>query len=61
MKRPPRPRLLDALDYFHDLTATSPEQVLHISDWMKISIESMPISLVRIESRITAAGMAAPG
>ena len=52
--------VLDALDYFNDLAATSPERILQISDWMKLPIESMPISLERLKSLIAAAGKAAP-
>jgi len=46
--------VLDALGYFDRLMAESPERVLTISDWMKLPIESVPISLGRFKDLLTA-------
>jgi len=51
--------VLDALGYFAELMETSPERVLAISDWMKIPIEAIPVSLERFQSLIAAARTAA--
>jgi len=53
--------VLDALGYFDKLMAESPEQILTISDWMKLPIEAMEISLERFESLIADAAAAAAG
>ena len=53
--------VLDAIGYFDELVAKSPERVLEISDWMKIPLESTPISLDRLKCLLAAAGMAATG
>jgi hypothetical protein len=47
--------VLDALGYFDGLMEESPERILTISDWMKIPIESMPVSLERFKSLLAAA------
>jgi len=41
--------VLDALGYFDGLMEKSPERILTISDWMKIPVESVPISLDRLK------------
>jgi len=41
--------VLDALGYFDRLMEESPERVLAISDWMKLPIESVDVSLSRIK------------
>jgi len=51
--------VLDALSYFEQLMEESPERILEISDWMKIPVESVPVSLGRLKSLIAAAGTAA--
>jgi len=55
--------VLDAVGYFDKLLEEHPEKVLEISDWMKIPIESVPVSLDRLKSLIAAAVKteAAPG
>ena len=53
--------VLDALGYFDQLMAEAPDRILTISDWMKLPIESMPISLERLKSLIATAGMALAG
>lgn len=53
--------VLDALGYFDKLMAESPERILTISDWMKLPIEAMNISLERFKSLITEAGKAPTG
>ena len=47
--------VLDALGYLDKLMAESPERVLTISDWMKLPIESAPISLERFKNLLVAA------
>jgi len=47
--------VLDALGYFDRLMAESPEQILKISDWMRLPIESAPISLERLKCLIAEA------
>ncbi len=42
--------LLDAIGFFDEYAARSPERVLEISDWMKIPIESHPVSLDRLKN-----------
>ena len=41
--------VLDAVGYFDRLMADDPETVLRISDWMKLPIEALPISLERFK------------
>lgn len=47
--------VLDALGYLDKLMAESPERVLMISDWMKLPIESVPVSLDRLKSLLIGA------
>ena len=47
--------VLDAVGYFDKLMEESPERILRISDWMKIPIEPIPVSLERFHSLIAAA------
>lgn len=46
--------VLDAIGYFDRLMADSPERVLQISDWMKLPIEPVTVSLERLKSLIAA-------
>ena len=46
--------VLDALGYFDELMEKSPEAILKISDWMKLSIESVTVSLERFRSLVAA-------
>ena len=41
--------VLDALGYFDTLMQESPEEILRISDWMNIPLESAEISLDRFK------------
>ncbi|MFW6107486.1 MAG: DUF1638 domain-containing protein [bacterium] len=41
--------VVDALGYFDQLMAESPERVLEISDWMKLPIEAAAVSLDRLK------------
>jgi len=41
--------VLDAVGYFDRLMAESPERILRISDWMKLPIEAVTVSLRRIK------------
>jgi hypothetical protein len=41
--------VLDALGYLDQLSAESPERVLEISDWMKLSLEAAPVPLDRLK------------
>lgn len=41
--------VLDALNYFDECCQSHPEKILEFSDWMKIPIESYPISLNRLK------------
>jgi len=47
--------VLDAIGYFDRLMAESPEKILRISDWMKLPIEPVTVSLDRFRSLIAAA------
>ena len=40
--------ILDSLDIFNEYSEQQPEELLEISDWMKIPIESYKISLERL-------------
>jgi len=42
--------VLDAIGYFDPLMAESPERILEISDWMKLPIEGVAVSLERFKS-----------
>jgi len=42
--------VLDALGYFDELMAESPERILTISDWMKLPIEAVAVSLTRLKN-----------
>jgi len=53
--------VLDAVGYFDELMADSPETILRISDWMKIPIEANTVSLERLKSLTAAARTAAAG
>jgi len=53
--------VLDAVGYFDKLMEESPERILEISDWMKLPIEAMTITLERFKSLIAAARMAMVG
>jgi len=46
--------VLDALGYFDVLMEQSPERVLSISDWMKLPIEAVTVSLARLKSLLVA-------
>jgi len=46
--------VLDAVGYFDRLTAESPERILQISDWMKLPIEPVTVSLERFTRLLTA-------
>ena len=50
-----RALVLDALGYVDELMEQSPQKVLEISDWMKLPVESVPVSLERLKSLVTAA------
>ena len=47
--------VLDAIGYFDRLMADSPERILQISDWMKLPIEPVTVSLERFESLVASA------
>jgi len=40
--------VLDALGYFDELSAKTPETILEIADWIKIPVEPQPVSLERL-------------
>jgi len=40
--------VLDALGYFDELSATHPETILEMADWMRIPLESYPVNLDRL-------------
>lgn len=42
--------ILDPINYFEKFCREQPEKVLEFSDWMKIPIESHPISLKRLKT-----------
>ena len=42
--------VLDAIGYFNSLMQESPEEILRISDWMNLPLESMEISLDRFKN-----------
>ena len=42
--------ILDPINYFEKFSREQPEKVLEFSDWMKIPIESHPISLKRLKT-----------
>ena len=46
--------VLDALGYFDELMAETPERILQISDWMRLPIEAAPVSLDRLERLLAA-------
>jgi len=46
--------VLDAIGYFDRLMNDSPERILQISDWMKLPIEAVAISLERFKSLLVA-------
>lgn len=41
--------VLDALGYFDELSATDPETILEMADWMRIPLEPYPITLDRLK------------
>ena len=45
--------VLDALGSFDRLMAENPEKVLRISDWMKIPLEAVPVTLDRLKALLT--------
>jgi hypothetical protein len=49
--------VLDALGYVDNLMEESPERILAISDWMKLPIEHVPVSLDHLEA-VLAGGVA---
>jgi len=46
--------VLDALGYFDELIAQTPERVLEISDWMKLPLEAAPVPLDRLKDLLAA-------
>ena len=46
--------VLDAVGYFDQLMAEDPEKILRISDWMRIPLESVVVSLDRLRSLMAA-------
>jgi hypothetical protein len=46
--------VLDAVGYFDELSASRPERVLEIADWMKIPLEARPAGLERLAQLLTA-------
>ena len=40
--------VLDAVDYFDEVSGIDPEKILRICDWMKLEIEPYPASLERL-------------
>jgi len=46
--------VLDAVGYFEELSASKPERVLEIADWMKIPLEAQPVGLDRLAELLTA-------
>ena len=42
--------VLDGIGYFNSLMEESPEEILRISDWMNLPIESADISLDRFRT-----------
>ena len=46
--------VLDAPGYYDELMEESPEKILAISDWMKLPIEALPVSLERLKGLLTA-------
>jgi len=42
--------ILDPLNFFENFSKEQPERVLEFSDWMKIQIESHPVSLKRLKT-----------
>lgn len=46
--------ILDGIGFFEDYINDKPEQLLEFSDWMKISIEAVPVSLDRLKGLLAA-------
>jgi len=46
--------VLDALGSFEEMMLQSPERILEISDWMKIPLETAPVSLDRLKLLLVA-------
>ena len=46
--------VLDSLGYFEELSASNPEKVLEIADWMKIPLEAASVSLERLKELLLA-------
>jgi hypothetical protein len=42
------------LGYFDELSASEPERVLSIADWMKIPLEAHPVGLERLAALLAA-------
>ena len=47
--------VLDAVGYFDQLIEDSPERILAISDWMKLPLEPLPVSLDRLKGLLVEA------
>ena len=45
--------VLDAVGYFDELSASNPERVLEIADWMKIPLEAQPAGLERLKQLLS--------
>jgi hypothetical protein len=46
--------VLDALGAFDELSASDPERILEIADWMKIPLEAHPVGLERLAALLAA-------
>jgi len=49
--------ILDSLGYFNNLMLESPEEILSISDWMNLPLESVGISFDRLKNLLNDAAM----
>jgi hypothetical protein len=45
--------VLDAVDYFDELSGTDPDRILRICDWMKLEIEPYTVSLARLRELLS--------
>jgi len=47
--------VLDGVDFFNEFSAAEPERLLEISDWMRLPIEAVPVSLDRLRDLLAKA------
>ncbi len=45
--------VLDALGYFDELSASNPERILEVADWMKIPLEAHSVGLERLKQLLS--------